>query len=220
MATKEAIATRFAELFDQATQIKMTGNEGGIADRIDFYSWALSSLNLIKLALGRESPHASAFLSEYQSIDKNNYVDKNKLNAFKGLFLAAKADFSAGLRYDTERLVAAEVFGDLVVLAKTALAEGQHTVATVLACAALEDALKRYAILNGLIVDGKTMEEVVNALKSKGLVSGPQKALLSAMPRIRNSAMHAEWDKITPNEAGSVLGFVEQFLLTQFVSDA
>lgn len=76
--------------------------------------------------------------------------------------------------------------------------------------------MKRYATLNDLNVEGKTMEDVVNALKSKGLVSGAQKSLLSAMPRLRNHAMHAEWAKITPQDAGSVLGFAEQFLLAQF----
>lgn len=57
------------------------------------------------------------------------------------------------------------------------------------------------------------MEDVVNALKSKGLIGGPQKALLAAMPGIGNAAMHSDWDKNTPNDAGSVLGFGEQFLL-------
>ena len=59
-----------------------------------------------------------------------------------------------------------EVFGDFVASAKAALNEGHHSVAAVLACAALEDALKRLAKLNGLSVDGQTMEDVVNALKS------------------------------------------------------
>lgn len=100
--------------------------------------------------------------------------------------------------------------------AKAALAEGNHAVAAVLASAALEDALKRYALLQGLQVEGNTMEEVVNALKSKGLVSGAQKSLLSVMPKIRNQAMHAEWSKLQPQEVGSMVGFVEQFLLSHF----
>lgn len=60
------------------------------------------------------------------------------------------------------------------------------------------------------------MQDVVNALKSAGLVSGAQKSLLDAMPRIRNFAMHAEWSKISEPDVSSVLGFVEQFLLTKF----
>ncbi len=219
MASKQQIDQRFKELLEQGNRIRMGGRDGTSVDRTDFYAWALSSLNLIKGALGRESPHTAAFESEFASL-QNNYISTDRLNSFRGLFLAAKSDFDAGLSFDSERLVAAEVFGDIVVLAKAALAEGQHTVALVLSCAALEDALKRFAVLKGLDVTGKTMEDVVNALKSKGLIAGPQKALLAAIPRIRNAAMHADWEKLTPNDAGSVLGFVEQFLLTQFASDA
>ena len=60
------------------------------------------------------------------------------------------------------------------------------------------------------------MQEVINALKAKGLVSGPQKSLLDSMPKVRNAAMHADWQKITPQDVGSVIGYVEQFLLTHF----
>jgi hypothetical protein len=115
-----------------------------------------------------------------------------------------------------ETTLSGEIFADFVVAAKVALAEGQKDVAAVLACAALEDSLKRFGRLKGLDVDGKAMQEVVNALKAKGFVSGPQKSLLDTMPRIRDAAMHADWSKITPQDVGSVVGFVEQFLLTQF----
>ena len=85
-----------------------------------------------------------------------------------------------------------------------------------LGCAAFEDALKRYAIAKYIDVSDKTMEAIVNALKAEGLVGGAQKGLLGAMPRIRNHAMHAGWDKLTPQDAGSVIGFVEQCLLAHF----
>jgi hypothetical protein len=120
------------------------------------------------------------------------------------------------IEFNIQMSFSGEIFGDFVSAAKAALDEGNHTVAAVLACAALEDALKRYATSKGLVVDNKTMDEVVNALKSQGLVSGPQKSLLSAMPKIRNHAMHADWEKLTPQDAGSVIGFVEQFLLSNF----
>lgn len=108
------------------------------------------------------------------------------------------------------------MFGDFVALAKQSLSEGHKDVAAVLACAALEDALKRFAASNGLKVDDKSMQEVVNSLKGAGLVSGAQKTLLDAMPRIRNLALHADWAKLTEPDVNSVLGFVEQFLLTKF----
>jgi hypothetical protein len=85
-----------------------------------------------------------------------------------------------------------------------------------LACAALEDALKRYAAPHGLDTGNKTMQDVVGFLKSKGLVSGAQKSLMDTMPKIRDYAMHANWDKITATDVGSVIGFVEQFMLQHF----
>ena len=63
---------------------------------------------------------------------------------------------------------------------------------------------------------GKVMQEVINALKAKGLVSGPQKSLLDSMPKVRDAAMHADWQRITSEDVGSVIGFVEQFLLKEF----
>jgi hypothetical protein len=96
------------------------------------------------------------------------------------------------------------------------LSEGHKDVAAVLACAALEDALKRFATANAIEVGEKTIQEVVNALKSSGLVSGAQKSLLDAMPRIRNYAMHADWAKLSEPDVSRVIGFVEQFLLSKF----
>ena len=135
------------------------------------------------------------------------------------MFLAAKNDFDGGYVFNVDLRVSGEVFSDFVVLAKHALSEGHKDVAAVLASAALEDALKRFALVNDLSVEGQTMQEVINALKSKGLVAGAQKSLLDAMPKIRNYALHANWDKISETEVSSVIGFVEQFLLSKFSAD-
>lgn len=147
---------------------------------------------------------------------RHNHVWESIFEAIKGVFLAAKSDVDGGYLFSFQTALTGEIFGDLVTSAKAALSEGYHQVATLLACAALEDALKKYATLNGLNVDDQDMEQVINALKGKGLVSGPQKGLLGSMPKIRNHAMHAQWDKLKPEDAGSVIGFVEQFLLTHF----
>lgn len=185
------------------------------ASHQQFYAWATSALNAIQGVFGKDSPHYTRFEVELSRIS-NNYVWQNQLDSFRGIFLGAKSDVDGGYLFDVQATFSGEIFGDFVATAKAALAEGQHAVAAVLACAALEDALKRFATSQGLSVENKTMEDVINALKTKGLVSGAQKTLLAAMPKIRNQAMHAEWSKLTPQDAGSVIGFVEQFLLSHF----
>lgn len=212
----EHIVQRFAELEAQCRAIPLRDDGSGpFADPEQFYAWATSSLNAIQAVFGKESPHSARFEKEMASIS-NNFIWDRKFESFRGIFLGAKSDVDGGYVFSLQTSFSGEIFGDFVAAAKAALAEGNHTVAAVLACAALEDALKRYASANGLEVEGQTMEEVVNALKSKGYVSGTQKTLLGAMPKIRNQALHADWSKLTPHDAGSVIGYVEQFLLSHF----
>ena len=213
----ERLTLRFSELARQAEPLREADRGDGFAEvpGQPFYMWAVSAQSAIQAAFGRQSPHYQSFDRELQALS-NKTVYQQRLEAVRGIFLAAKADVDGGHLYDLQRTTAGEVVGDFVGLAKLALSEGHHTVAAVLASAALEDALKRFAAENDLDVTDKTMEDVVNALKSKGLVSGPQKALLAAMPKLRNKAMHADWESITPQDAGSIIGYVEQFLLSHF----
>jgi hypothetical protein len=181
-------------------------------DSGDFQRWSTNAQNLIKIAFGEKSPHYENFKTAYNLFHGYEYEFEN----VKGVFLAAKSDFEGGFGTTLEALVSGEIFGDFVGLAKEALSNDKKDVAAVLACAALEDALKRYAVGQGISVDGKEMTDIVNALKSKGLVGGAQKSLLETMPKIRNFAMHADWSKVTPQDVGSVIGYTEQFLLQNF----
>jgi hypothetical protein len=212
---QEQVVRRFGELANQANSIRVVGGSAPYADFQSFYTWVSSALNIIQGVFGKDSPHFVRLDAEVSRV-QNNYVPERQLHACRGIFLGAKSDVDGGYLFNVQTSFTGEIFGDFVATAKAALDEGQHAVACVLACAALEDALKRLAALNGLLVEDKTVEEVINALKTKGLVSGAQKALLTAMPKIRNNAMHADWEKLTPQDAGSVIGYVEQFLLSHF----
>lgn len=210
-------ARRFSELamaFD-SIPVVTGGMSGPYSANGQWRQWATSSQNLIRAVFGDASPHYRNFVDVYTKCTGN----MSDVRGMKAIFLSAREDFEGGYLFDVELRVSGEVFGDFVVLARQALAEGFKDVAAVLASAALEDALKRYAAVNGLEVNEKTMQEVVNALKSGGLVAGAQKTLLDAMPRLRNAAMHAQWDKISEPDVSSVIGFVEQFLLTKFSGD-
>jgi hypothetical protein len=213
---QQTFGRRFNELQASFAQIPFHSHGGGMSGSYvpDGYwqKWATSAQNLILAVFGEGSPHYNNFVRAYAACRGSDY-EVRTLNA---LFLSAKEDFEGGYVFNIELRVSGEVFGDFVALARHSLSEGQKDVAAVLACAALEDALKRYALIQGVTVDNKTMQEIVNALKAAGLVVGAQKSLLDAMPRIRNLAMHADWSKISEPDVSSVLGFVEQFLLTKF----
>ena len=213
MKSHDNINKRFAELESQTSALRRSRSDFGMCvDSGDFQRWSTNAQNLIKIAFGEKSPHYENFKTAYNLFHGYEYEFEN----VKGVFLAAKSDFEGGFGTTLEALVSGEIFGDFVGLAKEALSNDKKDVAAVLACAALEDALKRYAVGQGISVDGKEMTDIVNALKSKGLVGGAQKSLLETMPKIRNFAMHADWSKVTPQDVGSVIGYTEQFLLQNF----
>jgi hypothetical protein len=212
----EQFQKRFNELSEHLSGLPLKPNSGGFSGSHVpsglWQQWGTSAQNLIRAVFGEETPHYDNFVEAFKKCAGYDY----DIAVLRGIFLSAKQDFEGGYVFNVELRVSGEVFGDFIGMARHALAEGHKDVAAVLACAALEDALKRYATTNGLAVDDKVMQEVVSALKSKGLVSGAQKSLLDTMPKIRDYAMHANWSKISEPDVSSVIGFVEQFLLSRF----
>lgn len=210
-------AARFLELEKESNSI-LIGHDPRRSHHIDqpeiWRKWVTSAESLIKAVFGEKSPH-------YENFDEQlKYCvgQTRQIRALQGIFQSAKEAFDGGYVFNVELEVSGEIFGDFVALAKQSLAEGHKDVAAVLASAALEDALKRHATMNGLDVTDSTLAQVIGALKSKGLVSGARKSMLDAMLKIRNSAMHAEWDRVTEPDVNSIVGFVEQFLLSEFSS--
>ena len=135
-----------------------------------------------------------------------------------GYLSALKSDIEQGRIVSVQSEARGEVLGDLLVSARKALDEGQKNVAAVLACAALEDTLKRYGSDRGLNVQDKTMPTVVNALRTAGVIRGNQKALLSEFVKTRNSAFHAQWDEIDVCDVEDIARFTEHFLANEFSS--
>ena len=211
--SNDRFAPRFSDLQSELDEMHLETISGMHVQSDIWQKWATSVESLIGAACGTHSPYYSHFVEARQKC-QTGYIDH--VQALAGIFQSAKEAFDGGYLFDVERDVSAEIFGDFVVLAKQALAEDNKDVAAVLASAALEDALKRYATSNGLEVDDASMSNVIGALKSKGLVSGAQKSMLAAMLQMRNHAMHAKWEKFEKPDVSGLIGFVEHFLLTHF----
>lgn len=178
MVNEEKISKWFTELENEYNSLnkKTWGHDvqGYYVDGNEWRKWATNALVIISTVFKNTSPYYTNFKDAY---DKCEGHDKG-LQSLSGIFLSAKVAYENGYIFDVEKEISGEIFGDFIAMAKVSLSENHKDVAAVLASAALEDVLKRYARLNDLNVDDESMQTVVAALKSRGLVTGAQKSLL------------------------------------------
>lgn len=178
------------------------------------------ALRIIETIYGAQSHQVSELKNEYKRICQLKHgqqsSDRKLITAVTGILRNAKHELNGGLLNSLEKEVSAEVLTDFILFAKSAYSEGTKDVSAVLACAALEDALKKFAEHNGLSTTGKGMTEIANALKSKGLVSKGKHGLLLNYAKLRNNAFHADWSSFDKSEVGSIISFTEAFLWEDF----
>jgi hypothetical protein len=189
-------------------------------DRTVIDSVFMGTLSLLDMVYGAASPQVKALMNLRTTTPRNHYSEEYALelmgDSVIGILLNLREEIQAGLTRNIATEIAGVIIGDFIVLAKSALREGNLQVAAVLATAALEDALKRKAVEQGINVDGKTLDSVVNALKGKSFFPGAQAPIVSSYVKLRNSAMHADWSKIQSADVGSLIGFLEPFLIEHF----
>ena len=169
------------------------------------------TIQLIETLYGANSQKYASYNNELS----DNKDPRERVRITLGVLKSIKTEIEAGLVGSLELEVQGAIFGDFITLAKESLDESKD-VAAVLVSAALEDTLKRFALQNGLEVADTEMAQVINALKSEGLLKGPQAAVVQSYVKLRNKAFHAEWDQIEKETVNSAIGFTETFLLEHF----
>ena len=215
MNLKDNILNRIDELLRK---------EPGQVSLVETGEISLAVTDILEKIYGTCSPQ----LELVEIVRKQVYENKNTRHAdeyfnarlfvqhLHGFLRNLALDIRGGRIANIQSEARGEVLGDFLVLARKALDEEQKNVAAVLACAALEDALKRCASEQGLDVHDQDMSAVVNALKSKKVIRGAQGQVLRGYVRIRNKAFHAEWDAIDVPSVDSIIAFTETFLVQQF----
>jgi hypothetical protein len=178
------------------------------------------TLTIVESLYGANSPQTKALIEGRKALTKAQYTDEYELRStaqmLKGTLLNVREELAAGLIRKISVEAAGEVIGDLIALSRAQLKAGYKDVAAVLAVAALEDSLKRKADGLGVNVQGKTLDAIINALKAKSFLKGPQAPIVASYVKLRNAAMHADWNQITEVDVSSLLGFLEPFVIQHF----
>ncbi len=179
------------------------------------------TISVIENVYGKNSSHIKELLStnskilaiKYKSVDGR---DAQLLKSIIGILSNLKFEIENGLLTSLEKKISKEILTDFISFSKEQFSNGDLKISSVLICAALEDSLKRIAEINGLDVERKSMSQVVNALKAKGLLQKSISTLLGNYTVLRNKVFHADWDGLDKSEIGSLIGFTEQFVKDNF----
>ncbi|EMJ98769.1 MULTISPECIES: hypothetical protein [unclassified Leptospira] len=178
------------------------------------------TLSLASMVYGVNSPQFASLKDIRNTIAGSKYNENAKFEVIFHTVLGFLTNFQKEVEDDLlsslEREISGDLFADFVLMARLSIEAGNKDVAAVLACAALEDSLKRLASMNGLNTDDQDMSQVINSLKSKSVIAGPQLKILQSYTTLRNKAFHADWEKIDTPDVKSLIAFVEDFLLKHF----
>lgn len=184
------------------------------------YQLYMGCVTIISQLYGVTSVQMQALKDEKErlmGITGNEYTKHALLTKeLHGLLSTVIAEIEAGLVESVEAEARGEIYADFIGLAKQALDQSSKDVAAVLASAALEDALKRFADSQGFDPSDKDMSEVISLLKGNQLLQKTEAKVVQSYVTLRNKALHAEWDKINSPEVSSLIGYVEGFVLRHF----
>jgi hypothetical protein len=189
-------------------------------DRATIDGCFMGTPTILESLYGYNTPQVKALFEVKKAYTKTQYSTSYELSSLaksiRGTLLNILEEIEANLIRNITTKATGIVIGDLVALAKEELKAGYSNVVAVLAAAALEDALKRKAEELGINVENKTLNTIINSLKSKSFFRGAQVPIVSSYLKFRNAAMHAQWDKIQDADINSLIGFLEPFLLENF----
>ncbi len=181
------------------------------------------TITILEKLYSTNSEKLKAYIQMYQIYVRDPYKtsassDHDIRFGTLGILKSIKSEVAEGLVGNLELQAQGGIFADFITLARESLDENKD-VAAVLVSAALEDALKRFALQNDLDVADANMEQVINALKSKGLLKDPQASIAKGHKELRKKAFHANWDKIEKASVNSAIAFTESFILDNFSSN-
>ena len=210
----------YSDLETQYDTEVITGFDGRWVEPGFWMGWGLSCKELLRQTYGDQSSYYTRFFDAFRECEVTDLVTR-WVEVLYSIFQAAKSDYEKGYAHSVDLRISGEVYGDFIKLAKVTLENGELSVASVLATASLEDVLKRFARSHGINTNGRTMSDVIGALKAKdGLLRRSTIETLKPFPKIRNLALHADWDKLSIPSVASVISFVEKFLIQYFPTES
>lgn len=181
------------------------------------------AVSFLTSVYGPQSTQLKTFADQLEGIAKGASGPANSLvhqtNVAVGAIRNTMAEIQGGLITALRALVAGEIFGELVGLAKQILAdqsEAAKNVSAVLVAAAYEDLIRRMGTELAKVTGRPDLQSVTIALKDAAVLKGGEVGMAQSFLKFRNDSLHADWANVQRSQVESCLTFIEALLLSHF----
>jgi hypothetical protein len=207
------MANRFSDLVHQGESIfeRLKGlHNVDTQDRPECVAWLMSVVNLLEKVMPIGNRYQREGVRLLPSADGPIYL--SNFAAMLGVLRSASDEWDAGLIHSFELQFIGLAFEDFLRHAATYTEAGRTIEAAVLASAVFEDSIKRLCDKHGIQTTDKTLESLVNALKTNRILGKVKAGRLRSYVSIRNGAFHADWKGFDQRDLRQMIEGLEELI--------
>lgn len=203
MSIYDKISDSFKQLIQEGRRFGENGSN------TDYFRFCAQAMNLIRRSCGESSDH-------YQEL-KRLAEDPSTTNPYYlthclGAVEAVLHDFEAGLLFDVQSLIAAELLGDFMDQAEALLTAGYHVPAASLSGAILEDSMRKLCEKHNINYTAKSGIYSLNSeLAQNTIYDKLIMKRITAIADIRNNTDHGNFDKFIKEDVTDMIKWFGRF---------
>jgi hypothetical protein len=203
---EQAIRRKIEELVRRAPLIISEAHKT-VASLGEGEGWVTEAVNVIEVAIPIES---NSYRRRVRELEKRPIGVDAKVAAIAACLRAFLPDVDAGLIADFGNKVRAETFDDFLDYAEAYRQEDEKQAAGVLAGVVFEDTIRRICRDKG--ITGKDLEQLINALTRRNVITGQQNKQAKLAAHVRAKATHALWDGYDLDGVAATIQLTRTFL--------
>jgi len=179
--------------------------------RADCSGWMTSAQNAVHIAC--PNPDSVYRQKADRLADQGwGYMIHTGVQEMAAVLLNLCRDADAGALATVADQARAETFDDFLDHADLYVTDGRQREAGTIAGVVFEDSLRRVCRKHGIADRDVSLDTLINALKSKTLLSGIEGKRAVVAAGVRTKATHAQWDEFTMNDVVATITFTRELI--------
>jgi hypothetical protein len=171
--------------------------------------WVTEAVNVIEVAIPIES---NSYRRRVRALENSPRGVDGKVAAIAACLRGFLPDVDAGLIADFGNKVRAEAFDGFLDYADAYRQEDEKQAAGVLAAVVFEDTIRRICRDKGITDKGEDLEQLINALARRNVITGQQTKQAKVAAHVRAKATHALWDEYDLDGVAQTIQLTRTFL--------